>query len=274
MKTGNSKIFIEKDSVRTINALYSFYNLKDVDYSNIKLEANNIKKLEKYEKILIHNPSKDEISFLHSLDNIEIILIFDSISTSILNYISLIKNCKILIFNQMDEIFLDNNDVKNYYLINPIKEKEVILNYDDKSEENRLGIVNCFSRLKSLSLENIESLIKNNMESYTISYKGLKEVDNDNEYKKLKRLLFNNVIVSSFPILKLEQNIIDTGSIISLGSDFPIEVLYYLKNSEDGEIFYKNDYNLDWYKSRESFQENKLKLESFLLNTKTVEEVV
>lgn len=269
----NKNLFITPEKVTTLEELYSFYNLKNTDYKYLELNVENFNELNSYDKIILFNTKIENLDLLKLLD-IEIVFIYYKLDTIILNKLKEFKNYKILIMDLLDEIFLKNSEIENYHLINPIKDSQVGEEKIATAKEKEMHLLNCYSPLDSISLEDIEFLINYNKKDYNIVYKGLKKIYNRKQFDKFKKIINNNIITISFPILKLEQNIVDSNSLISLGEYYPIDVLYFLNYKKDGELVYKNSNNLNWLDEKRDFYFNKKSLKEMLDKTIKIEEVI
>lgn len=269
-------IFITKNELEPLLSLYSFYNLDNTSYKNLKLSYSDLEELKSYKRIILYRPSISMLDSLKYFDDKQVIIIDYGLVDSIYEKILELKDYKIFIFDNLDKLYLETRHDKNFYFINPLKQNSRNnTNIKELQSLEEFDILECFSSLESIEIQDIKSLIDIQAEEEKrVVFRGLKKMTSNKEYKKLSMMIYNNLIISSCPILDFEGNVLKSKSILSTGNYFPIEIMYYLNNNIDGDIYYTGNRNFEWFDKALSIKDNKIKLSNYLKQTKDIKEIL
>jgi hypothetical protein len=204
--------FINKEKLPTTNFLYSFKHL-DIPQTQI-LEKFEIKHFKDIDSVVLFNPSFEDLKLLEDLEK-RIVLIFSYINEELLPLLKYNGIAKIIIFDDLDALFLTKNHVKNFELAFPSIDK-----IDTTDVYNYFSVFSDLQNVDSKKLVEIKKLC-------SISYFGYKHIDKASDFTKLKEIMYAGIKVVPFALFDMHEKIARFQYIIDFSNKhFPITLFY------------------------------------------------
>lgn len=140
---------------------------------------------------------------------------------------------KIYIFDDLDKLFLSQCNIKNFEINLP----------KVNIQKNKTTEIICLNNLDDINDINIDCMLKLSNEINLI-FLGLKEIKEENNFNKLMRLIYSNVLLSNYPIFEAKEKIAISKYSIYFKNDkyFAMEAFYSAITGSIPFIYSKDRY--------------------------------
>jgi hypothetical protein len=219
--------FINKEKLPTTNFLYS---LKHLAIPNkVILTKLEIKDVESLETLIFFNPNYDDLKLTEDL-NKKIILFFSYIDEELLPLLGHQNILKIIVFDDLDALFLTKNHIRNFELAFPSIDK-----IDTTDVYNYFSIFNDIQDVDVRKIIEAKALCN-------VSYFGYKHINKTLDFNKLKDIMYAGIKIVPFAIFDMHEKIARFQYTIDFSNKhFPI-VSFYSALCNKIPIHYGNRY--------------------------------
>ena len=172
--------------------------------------------------ILLHNPENNLIYEIINRTNKNIFISYSYVSYEYLEVMRNNRIKEIYVYDNLDVLFLKQNKVNNYRFLYPTNKIHNI--------ENKRSVMLCTNNIKDLSESRLKYMIELSKKGPVV-YCGLKELFSKNEFDKIKKMIYSNIIIEDYPLLDLEKRIAESEFFVYFKNNklFPVEVFYAAK---------------------------------------------
>ncbi len=235
-------VLLKTEQYSVLDKLFFYEDIVFEDYIFIKdFSIDTILPIQS--DIFIANPTLEELKLLVSLQK-NVFLVLDYITYDFVSYLESNFVKKVFVLDVKDKQFLDNIGINKYELIYPLSEKIKLGN--NNSNDNKITVLNPIEEIEFSDIENMNKFTELN---YLVFYSGLKKINQVEQYEKLIKMIYDNIIVHSHPVIYIEDELNATNNLLSFVKyRFPIEVLFYMKNKRNVFLispFYKSWLSLE-----------------------------
>lgn len=205
--------YFDSSKLLDTNSSFFFYNTKSVRVVKKDYNIKNVSLIK--DAILLFDPLIKDLKLALDLKK-EVILLLSYVSDEYVKYLPEVKH--VLIFEKVEELALQNHNVKNYSLIKPTVSK---FEPNQSQQNNQVLVLDSISEFKREDAE----FLANISFDIPITYSGYKTMNNNSQFRNMMKVLHSRAFIKYFPILDYEDFLANHKYIMSfIENKFPIVI--------------------------------------------------
>lgn len=206
-------VYFDSSKLLDINSSFFFYNTKSVRVVKKDYDVKNVSLIK--DTILLFDPLIRDLELALDLKK-EVVLLLSCVSDEYTKYLLEVKH--VLIFEKVEELALQNHNIKNYTLIKPTISKSET---NQLQQNNRVLVLDPISEFKREDAE----FLSNISFDIPITYSGYKTMNNNSQFRIMMKVLHSRTFIKHFPILDYEDFLANHQYVMSfVENKFPIVI--------------------------------------------------